>query len=305
MDFKQLQYIMTIYEEGGINKAAEKLYISQPSLSKCVITLEKQLGMKIFDRSVVPIELTSFGKAYIDTAQQILNLNDDLIRRISDIKKQDSGYLRIGTTFSGSSQRLPGILPIFLRKYPDIEVEIIEEKTALLEESLLKGQLDLILVNSPMTEEGIKFMPLVKEKLYLAAPSGKFDLGTKEKTFENLLDKYDLNSEKFIVLHDGQVLRRLADNIFSDYNIDPDIRFGIRNINGAVKLSVENLGLTIVNEGAKECFDYHKEPDYYLLPEKYDIHWGIGYKKNGYMCEAGKMFLKVIEELKDNFGSSI
>lgn len=298
MDFKQLQYILTIYEEGGISKAAEKLYISQPSLSKCVITLENQLGMKIFDRSVVPIELTPFGKAYIETAQQILNLNDDLIKRISDIKNIDAGTLRIGTTFTGASHKLPKVLPRFMEENPEIEVEIIEEKTSLLEETLIKGHLDLIILNGPVELKKIKFIPITRERLYLVTPPGLFDLGDEEKNFDNVVKKYDLNKQRFITLHNEQKMRKLTDKIFEDYGLNPDIRFKMRNINGVIKLCAEGLGVTIVNENIKENMDYYIKPDFYELPQRYDIESGVAYRKGGYICEAAKKFLKVMEQLQ-------
>lgn len=300
MDFKQLQYILAIYEEGGISKAAEKLFISQPSLSKCVISLEKQLGMKIFDRSVVPIELTPFGKAYIETAQQILNLNDDLIRRISDIKNVDTGLLRIGTTFTGATQKLPYILPKFIEEHPNIKMEIIEESTSLLEETLVKGNLDLILLNGPIENKKIKFMPINQEKLYLVTPPGYFNLHDKEKTFENINRKYNLNEEEFIIQHQGQKMRKLTEEIFEDYELEPKIKFEMRNINAIIKLCAEGVGLAIVNESIKENMNYHIVPDFYYLPKRYDIQAGVGYRKDGYTSEAAKKFLEIIKGIKNS-----
>ncbi len=300
MDFKQLQYILAIYEEGGISKAAEKLFISQPSLSKCVISLEKQLGMKIFDRSVVPIELTPFGKAYIETAQQILNLNDDLIRRISDIKNVDTGLLRIGTTFTGASQKLPHILPKFIEEHPNIEMEIIEESTSLLEETLIKGNLDLILLNGPIENKKIKFLPIKQEKLYLVTQPGYFNLQGKDKTFDNIYRKYNLNDEEFIIQHQGQKMRHIVDGIFEDYELDPKIKFEMRNINAIIKLCAEGVGLAIVNESIKDGMDYHIKPDFYYLPKKYDIQTGVGYRKDGYTSEAAKKFLETIMDIKNS-----
>ena len=300
MDFKQLQYIITIYEEGGISKAAEKLFISQPSLSKCVITLEKQLGMKIFDRSVVPIELTPFGKAYIETAQQILNLNEDLIRRISDIKKVDTRLLRIGTTFTGSAQKLPHLLPKFIEENPEIELEIIEENTNFLEETLIKGHLDLILLNGPIENKKIKFIPMEEEKLYLVTPPDYFNLDGKEKNFDNVLKKYNLNHEEFIICHKGQKMRPLVEQIFHDYKLKPKIKFEMKNINAVIKLCAEGVGLAIVNESIIDHMSYHIEPDLYPLPKEYSIETGIGYRRSGYTCEAAKEFLMIIKDMKDS-----
>ena len=297
MEFKQLQYILTIYEEGGINKAAEKLYISQPSLSKCVINLEKQLGMKIFDRSTTPIELTAFGRTYVEAAQQILNINKSVLQRVDDIKNGHTGVLRLGVTFFGASQRLPKILPRFMKKYPGIEIRLMEEKGKVLEEELLKGHLDLLILNGPVDEEKIKFVPIKMDHLYLVTPPGKFVLDSVEKSFEEVYKKYDLTDEDFIVLRQGQKLRRLTENIFQDYHINPKVKLEMRSIDGAIRLCAEGLAMTIVHESVKENMDYLINADFYKLPSKYNIVSGIAYRKNGYTCEAAKRFIELNSNL--------
>lgn len=291
MEFKQLQYILTIYEEGGINKAAEKLFISQPSLSKCVINLEKQLGMKIFDRSTTPIRLTPFGKTYIKAAEQILNINKSVLQRVEDMNNGDTGLLRLGVTFFGASQRLPKMLPKFMEKYPGIEIDLTEDKGKVLEEELIKGHLDLLILNGPVDEEKIKFIPIKSDSLYLVTPPGKYDIGEKEKTFENLCEKYDLKNENYILLRHGQKLRRLAERIFEDYGMIPNIKLEMRSIDGAIKLCAEGVAMTIIHESVKENMDYIIKPDFYKLPKRYNIVSGIAYRKNGYTCEAAKKFI--------------
>lgn len=293
MEFKQLQYILAIYQEGGINKAAEKLFISQPSLSKCVINVEKQLGMKIFDRSTTPMALTPFGESYIEAAQQILNINKGLIQKIEDMNNGDTGVLRLGVTFFGASQRLPRMLPEFMKKYPGIEVVLIEEKGKVLEEELIKGHLDLLILNGPVDEEKIKFVPIKKDSLYLVTPPGKYDVECEEKFFEKLQQKYEFEDEKFIVLKHGQKLRRLTEKIFEDYRFTPNISLEMRSIDGAIKLCAEGLAMTIVHESVKENMDYVIKPDFYKLPDKYSIVSGIAYRKEGYTCEAAKKFIEL------------
>lgn len=295
MNFKQLQYIIAIYEEGGINKAAEKLFISQPSLSKCVINLEKQLGMKIFDRSTTPIALTPFGKTYVKAAQEILNINKSVLQKSQDMKNGDTGLLRLGVTNFGASQRLPKMLPQFMKKYPGIEVTLTEDKGKILEEELLKGHLDLLVLNGPVDEDKIKFVPLKTDSLYLVTPPEKYTLEGCEKSFEALYKKYDLKSEAFILLNQGQKLRKLTENIFCDYNITPNIKLEMKNIDGAIKLCAEGVAMTIVHESVKENLDYVIKPDFYKLPSKYSIVSGIAYRKNGYTCEAAKKFIELIK----------
>lgn len=293
MEFKQLQYVITIYEEGGINKAAEKLFISQTSLSKCVINLEKHLGMKIFDRSTAPIGLTPFGKTYIEAAEQILSINKGVIQKSQDMKNGDTGLLRLGVTFFGASQRLPRMLPEFMKKYPGIEIALIEERGKVLEEELLKGHLDLLVLNGPVDEEKIKFVPIKSDHLYLVTPPGKYNLEGCEKSFEELCEKYDLKNEDFIVLRHGQKLRRLTEKVFQDYDMTPNIKLEMRSIDGAVKLCAEGVAMTIVHESVKENMDYVIKPDFYELPSRYSIVSGIAYRKNGYTCEAAKKFIEL------------
>ena len=86
MNLREMNYVVAIYEEQSISKAAERLYISQPSLSKFLINLERELNVQLFDRTTNPLTPTEYGRAYIETARSMLNLNSDMLRRMEDIR---------------------------------------------------------------------------------------------------------------------------------------------------------------------------------------------------------------------------
>ncbi len=97
MNSRQLQYVTTVAETGSISAAAQKLYISQPSLSQYIQKIEGELGIELFERTS-PLRLTTAGKVYVETAKNILLEQSELEKVIGDIKDYKYGSLTIGTT---------------------------------------------------------------------------------------------------------------------------------------------------------------------------------------------------------------
>ncbi len=108
MNDRQLRYILEIAREGGISQAAQKLYISQPSLSGLLAHVEKEIGAKLFDRSVTPIVPTYAGEKYIEAAEKILMTMEELQNLIGDIGQSRKGRMRVGC----GPQHSPFIIPL-------------------------------------------------------------------------------------------------------------------------------------------------------------------------------------------------
>ncbi len=122
MDFKKLKYVLTVAEVQSISKAAAILYISQPSLSHVISNLEMELGIQIFNRTTTPISLTYAGERFVETAKEILNMNNKLKKEFSDISNARKGKIAIGIPSLRGSFMLPHILPVFHKEYPGIEL---------------------------------------------------------------------------------------------------------------------------------------------------------------------------------------
>ena len=138
MDGK-LNYVYAVYQEGSFTRAAEKLYISQPSLSAMVKKAEQALGAVIFDRGTNPLELTEAGRAYIQYIERVRQCEEELNEKLWDIQHLTKGRVRLG----GSNYVLSGIVPLILERilpqYPGIEIELVEEKSFTLEKMLQAG----------------------------------------------------------------------------------------------------------------------------------------------------------------------
>ena len=126
MDFRELSYITAIAKYQNITKAAESLYISQPTLSKFLKALEEDIGLKLFRRLGNRYVLTHAGECYLQKAEQILQLKNELDLELADIMKRDVGVLRVAFPTMRCTYMLPATLPDFQKLYPNVKVEIIE-----------------------------------------------------------------------------------------------------------------------------------------------------------------------------------
>ena len=168
MDFKQLEYFKTIYEEGSISRAAQKLYISQQGLSKAVLALEKELDCKLFERNPKGILLTEAGEVLLARADHVLKERDAILREMTIYREHEKLNLLmvIGSRFSLPKELFKG----FVKRYPEIELNIQEEKNESCMYDLEQGKADIGIVISPERKDGYLYQPIKKEKITLVMP---------------------------------------------------------------------------------------------------------------------------------------
>ena len=116
------EYFVAIVEAGSLTKAAEHLYVSQPSLSQYLKRLEASLGVELFDRSTSPLRLTYTGERYYQYVLQMMKLDENVRREFQDIKNQTSGRPRLGVALWRGACLLPDVFPTFHQQYPDIHI---------------------------------------------------------------------------------------------------------------------------------------------------------------------------------------
>ena len=118
--FRTLQYLSEVHKEQSFSRAAEKLNISQPSLSLTIKKFEEQIGLQLFDRSTIPIRLTEAGKIYMEGVRQILAIENDLEVFLDDYDASRTGSLTVGTPHMFASYLLPNLIARFLQQFPFI-----------------------------------------------------------------------------------------------------------------------------------------------------------------------------------------
>ena len=174
MELKEIDYILTIAECGSISKAADKLLMTQPSLSQFLQQFESSLGCQLFLRTTRGVVLTAAGEAFIEDARKIQSLYREAQTKLRDINDVKGGTVRLGISTFRAQEFLPPILEKFYAMYPDVAVQITERDTIPLETSILEGSLDMGIVAFPLHklkhDENVEI--LLNDEVVIAARKG-------------------------------------------------------------------------------------------------------------------------------------
>ena len=185
--FRGREYVYEVYKEKSFSKAAHNLYISQPSLSATIRKIEQRIGMPIFDRSTVPIQLTECGKEYIKYMGMIMELENEFSNYVANLNGLKVGSIAIGCTNFFMSFIIPPIISEFTKRYPSVTIKLVESTTASLEEQLSEGMLDLVIDNYEFNKDIYSRELLYTENLILAVNKKFID--------DDLLKGYQLSTE--------------------------------------------------------------------------------------------------------------
>lgn len=297
MYFKAYEYVIILAEEKSFSKAANRLFISQPSLSQYINRIESELDVCLFDRSSIPLTLTYEGELYVETAKKILNMHRQLLNTYDDSKKLEKGRLNIGLTPSKANHPLPLILPVFKNHYPHIDLTVTESSSQDLEEFLEKGLIDISILNLPVSSGNIVSEPLFTEKILLAIPDKNLSC-LEAKEFVSYEDINRLQNEKFILLHPGQRLRQISNGIFTKAGVKPKILLETGNIETSVRLASAGAGLAFVPETFTARDSSFSQAKYLPVGEP-PLTWtiGVAFKKDRYVTKAARAFINVTKEV--------
>lgn len=164
------KYAYRVYKEGSFTKAAKSLYISQPSLSAAISRLESDLGFRIFDRSTVPCSLTAEGRIYIESLEEIIESENNMLKRIRSLSDIDHGSISVGGSSLASYLILSEICEKFYKTHPNINVTLDIGnigKLRVLEDKLINNEIDILITyNGDHTRYITE--PLLEERLIIA-----------------------------------------------------------------------------------------------------------------------------------------
>tara|TARA_R100001369_G_scaffold20091_1_gene36647 strand:- start:126221 stop:127177 length:957 start_codon:yes stop_codon:yes gene_type:complete len=242
MTITQLQYVLAVAEHQNFTKAALKVFVTQPTLSMQIQKLEDELGVKIFDRSKKPIQLTETGRKIVNQARNIVNESD----RIQDIVDQEKGFIggtfRLGIIPTVMPTLLPMFLNNFIKKYPKVKLKIEEFHTEAIIDRLNDGHLDAAIAGTPLELEGIKEQVLYYEPFVAYIPEG-------HRLSQNIkLNVEDLDIDDMLLLEDGHCFKDGILNLCkASRNYDGDhFQLESGSFETLIKLANEGLGMTLL-----------------------------------------------------------
>ena len=170
MDFRRLHYFVAVAEELHFGRAASRLSIAQPPLSRQIAQLEKDLGVELFDRSRSQIRLTQAGEVLLERAREILDRIDRTEREIHRIGEGIAGRLRIAFVGSATYGLLPTVIKAYRATYPDVELALSAMNNAELWRALIQREIDIAVARPAIDDVELKSELLLKEPLILAVP---------------------------------------------------------------------------------------------------------------------------------------
>lgn len=256
----EMKYIYTIYQKGSFAKAAEALYLTQPALSISVQKAEARIGMPIFDRNQKPLRLTAAGEIYIEKIKEILQIEKELQTRIQDLSDLTTGSIKIGASSYIFSYILPPVLLEYQKRYPGVQLDVLESGAYELKEMLLKKEIDLTFASRPAKEPNFKNKFVFQDELVLAVPVSfpvNQGLASYAMTSKELLNSADLSSPAidmrsfadtpFVLLKSSYDLRHRADQFFEAAGISPDIRMEASQMATLYALAEAGIGATFIS----------------------------------------------------------
>ena len=264
MTITQLSYVLAVAENQNFTKAAEKCFVTQPTLSMQIQKLEDELDILIFDRSKKPIELTDVGRKIVNQARNIVNES----YRIQDIVDQQKGFIggefKLGIIPTVMPTLLPIFLKSFIKKYPKIKLKIEEMTTDEIISRIKDGHLDAAIAATPLLDAAIKERVLYFEPFVCYIPKNH-RLHSNKK-----IDIADLDISDMLLLEDGHCFRDGVINLCKAFknNLEDPFQLESGSIETLVKLSNEGLGMTLlpylhtldIKESEKENLHYFIEP---------------------------------------------
>ena len=168
MEYRDFEYVLTIYQEKSLSKAAEKLYITQPALSIFLTRLETQLQTRLFERTKRGLVPTYAGQKYIEFARQSIALGHSFDQELCEIQAERKGILRLGTSPHIGSIVLPEMLFSFQNRYPNIQLAITEGTSLTLEKLIDNNELDLALMHLPLLCEHAGYTRVSDDRYVMA-----------------------------------------------------------------------------------------------------------------------------------------
>lgn len=251
IELRHLRYFQVLAEELRFRKAAERLYISQPGLTRQIKQMEELYGVQLFERTKRSVELTPAGKFLKEEVDFIFNHLNMVQHHLESIGMGKEAELRIGFIGSAAQKVIPDLLLNLKRQFPDIQAVLEEMSNSLQLEMLLKHKLDLGFVRMPNVPAGIKKRQVSEESFAVVLPENH---PLNSDNFESLTQ---LKDEQFILFSSeySSYYYDLIMSIFEDHGFQPKVPHKSVNALTIFKLVEEGIGVAIVPSSLQEGYD--------------------------------------------------
>ncbi|KFN15180.1 LysR family transcriptional regulator [Bacillus pseudomycoides] len=295
IELRQLEYFVAVSNELHFTKAAEKLNISQPSLSQQIRALEHEIGMPLFDRIGKKISLTEAGRILLSHSKKVFHEVEQAYAAIQDLNGLQQGKLTIGALLTTVNYLLPPAILNFNALYPNVELSVLGLRTGEIREKLLQNELDIGITFLPVQDKEIISIPLYQNELTLVVPTNH-ELTQHTTVTMGVLQKYPI-----ILLPKNFFLTQLIRSHCQNFNFTPKPILEISTMESLIHMVSKGMGITVL---PKPYIDFLQSNSIQAIKIKNPtatIEIGIIYRKDKYMCAATRMFIEQLQKIVASF----
>ncbi|MGL4344678.1 MAG: LysR family transcriptional regulator [Cellulosilyticaceae bacterium] len=240
MTIRHLKIFIAVAECGKMGVAAEKLFISQPSVSQAIKEIEEHYNVKLFERLSRKLYITESGELLLRYARYIIQSFDEMERQLKYTGEHVS--LRIGATITVGTCMLEPIIAAFETKHSDIKTKVVVNNSDEIQQMLLKSQLDVGIIEGDIEHKDLDKFPICKDSLVLA-------VGKKHPLYEKRQIKVEtLEGEALICREKGSGVRKVFDKLLEDYQISMPIKWDCTNTEAIKRAAIGGQGIAVFSE---------------------------------------------------------
>lgn len=240
MEWQQLKYFQTVANLQHISHAAEILSISQPALSRSIARLEKELGVKLFDRQKRSLALNQYGKLFLARVNKMISEFEEGKQELNDLLDPEYGTVSLGFLHTLGTDFVPDLIGEFKKKHPNIKFNLFQNNSQLLVEQLEAGEIDLCFNTDRETKLNVEWIKLWSEELFLIVP--KNHPLSKRKS----INLKQITGEALICFKKSYVLRNITDKLCKTAGFEPNILFEGEEVSTILGLVATGLGVAII-----------------------------------------------------------
>lgn len=246
MTITQLEYVVAVATYKSFVAAAEKCFVTQPTLSMQIQKLEEELGIKLFDRNKHPIAVTAMGEAIVGQARVVLSECEKIHELIQNQQNTLAGTFKFAVIPTVAPYILPGLLENYVRNFPEVRLQVKELETNQVITALRNNEIDAALVSTPLEEDSIKEYPLFYEPFV-----GYFSEDEKALK-KRLISPQDISLDRIWLLNEGHCMRNQIINLCSEQvqrlQAERPFRYESSNVETLRKMVDKNKGMTVLPE---------------------------------------------------------
>ncbi len=284
MTIRDMQIFCAVADCGKMVEASRKLYIAPASVSQTIADVEKEFGIRLFERLNKKLYITDAGAKLQVYSKHILNLYEDMERAMKI--GASSLSVRIGTTDSITTCLMPGIVHRCQKRCPQVEFKVFEESVLELENKLIQSELDVGIIAGELNSRDIISKPIKKDRLVFVCGRKSPFYGRKK------IQAAELEGHPFIMREEGCISREMLQEFVKKYDFSIKETWKCKNSESVVGAVAANHGIALMSKMLVDC-EYKESPIHIFDVEDEDFSYDICliYHKNKYIFQALQCFL--------------